>query len=102
MVLISSVILLKVDVGRIAVAEFEGDAPRAVDVDRVALGIEATERVEIETSKVQLLNISDRIQAIEPGNDAFVHPGIDLRGFPGRPKVAQRLASECLDHAPIV
>jgi hypothetical protein len=98
--LLSLVILLEIDVGRIAVTEFEGDAPWAIDMDRVALGIEATERVKIETCQVQPFNISDRIQAIEPDNDAFMHPDIDLRGFPGRPKVAQRLAFECLDHAP--
>lgn len=58
-------VLFEIDPQRPSFAPFEGDAPRAVDVDRVA-SREATERVEVKARLMQRLEgrrVVDRRQA---------------------------------------
>ena len=71
-------ILLKVYVVSIAIAKFEGNAPRTIDVDRKARWIETLERVKIVATKVQVVSRANRVQTIQSDSDAFVHSYVDL------------------------
>ena len=57
-----------------AAIKFEGDAPRAIDVDRVAGWRKTFQDVKIKPGKVHLLRCGCGIQAIEANQDAPVHP----------------------------
>jgi len=86
------VILLKIDSENVIAIELERDAPRPVDMDRVAGWIEAFERVKIEAGKVQLIERDQNIKARQANHEPPVHAGIDLARSAGVPKVCQRLA----------
>ena len=90
-------ILLEIQHMGVAVAEFEGDAPRAVDMDRIAGGAVAPQRVKVETRQVHILWHGRRIQHIQPPQDARVHPGVNP-GRAGFPQGFQVLAGEALYH----
>ena len=72
-------ILLEVYVVSIAIAKFESDAPRTIDVDRKPRWIEALERVKIVATDIQVVSRAHRVQAIQSDDDAFVHSCVDLR-----------------------
>jgi hypothetical protein len=72
-------VLLEIDVTRFAILELEGDAPRAIDVDRIASRIEPVQRMKIEAWDVHFLSSDGDIQTVEPCKNAFVHFYIDLR-----------------------
>ena len=76
---ILSVVLFKIGPQRMAPLEFERDAPRPVDVNRIAPGIEAVQRVEIETGQVHFLRANRNIETIQSREDAPVHLRVDLR-----------------------
>src|SRR5260370_40713263 len=42
------VVLLEIDTAGFAILEFEGNAPRSIDVDRIARRIESVQRVKVE------------------------------------------------------
>ena len=81
----------------VAIAEFEGDAPRAVDMDRVTGGDVAPQRVKVETRQVHILWHGRSIQHIQPPQDARVHPGVDP-GPAGFPEGFQVLAGQAPYH----
>jgi hypothetical protein len=58
--------LFKIRAASIAVLEFKRDAPRAVNVDRVASRPKPSQRMKIETRKIHLLGPHRDIEAIEP------------------------------------
>ena len=58
-------ILLDIDTESISGIEFEGDAPRAIDVDRVAGWNKTSQGMKIKTGQIHLLRRSRGIQAIE-------------------------------------
>ena len=60
-------ILLEVDLAGIAALEFEGQAPGAVDVNGVAPGLEAFQRVEIKARQVYLPGTPAASRRIELG-----------------------------------
>ena len=65
-------ILLKVDAAGVAIREFERDAPRAVDVNRVANRLEALQSMKIKARQVHLLRPRGRIQPIKTDEYALV------------------------------
>src|SRR5690606_29574817 len=94
----ASVILLEIDAGGVLAVEFECDAPRPIDVHRVAGRVEASQGMEVETGQVHVFRALGNIQTVKPDTDAFVHLGVDLGGLTRLEKVRQRLALERLDH----
>jgi hypothetical protein len=96
---VSSVILFEVDPARVAVLEFEGDAPRSVHMDRIARRLEAPQGIEIEPGDVHFLRPRGDIQAaIETTKNTLLHPRVDLGRSPAFPKLRKGLALEAPDH----
>ena len=62
-----------------AIFEFEGDTPRSVDVDRIALRIKPLQRMKIEARNIHFLSSNGDLEPIEPCEDSFLHLRIDLR-----------------------
>jgi hypothetical protein len=91
-------VLLKIDAECVSGGEFEGDAPRPIDMDRVAGGDETFQGVEVKPGKVHLLRRVRDVQAIETDEDAPVQPGIDPARAALRPQLRQRPAPERPDH----
>jgi hypothetical protein len=88
------VVLLEIDAESISRVDFEGDAPRTIDVDGVTGGNKTFQDMKIKPGKVHLLRRSCGIQAIKTDQDALVHLGIDLRRPAFRPQIGERLASK--------
>jgi hypothetical protein len=95
---LSSMILLEIDAKSISSIELEGDAPRPVDMDRVAGRYEAFQGVEIKPGKAHLRRCARDIQPIEADQDALTQLGVDLGRAAFRPQLGQRFASERPDH----
>ena len=91
-------VLLEIDTTGIAIFEFESDAPRSIDVDRVALRIEPLQRMKIEARNIHFLGSDGDIESIEPREDTLVHLRIDLRTLAPGPKFRKGLASKGSDH----
>ena len=72
-------ILLEVYVVSIAIAKFESDAPRTIDVDRKTRWIEALEPVKIVATDIQVVSRAQRVQATQSDDDVFMHSCVDLR-----------------------
>jgi hypothetical protein len=94
----SSVILLKVDTGGVGPIEFEGNAPRAIDVNRKTRWRKASQSMEVKPGKIHLFRRAGDIQSIEVDQNPLVEPRIDLRRAALRPQIGQRLAPERPDH----
>ena len=58
-------VLLEIDTESIFGIEFEGDTPRAIDVDRVAGWNKTSQRMKIKARQIHLLGRGRGIQAIE-------------------------------------
>ena len=91
-------VLLEIDTESISGIELEGDAPRTIDVDRVAGWNETSQGMKIEPGKVHLLRRGRDIQAIEADQDPLMQRRIDLGGAAFRPQLGERLASKGPDH----
>jgi hypothetical protein len=57
--------LLEIDTESISGIEFEGDTPRAIDVDRIAGWNKTSQGMKIKTREIHLLGRGRGIQAIE-------------------------------------
>ena len=57
-------ILLEIDRESIALVEFEGNAPRAIDMNRVAKRNEAAKRMKIEARQVHVFGRSRGVKGI--------------------------------------
>src|SRR5205085_6792329 len=93
-----SVILLEIDATSLAIFEFECDAPRAIDVHRIALRIEPMQGMKIETREVHFLWPDGNIETVQPCENAFVHLRVDFRTPALRPQLRKSLAFEGSDH----
>ena len=93
-------VLLEIDATSFAILEFEGNAPRSIDVDRIPLRVESLQGMKVEARDVHFLGPDGDIQTIEPGENALMHLCIDLRTLALGPKLRQCLAFECSDHTP--
>src|SRR5690606_19997505 len=91
-------VLLQVDVGGILSVELECDAPRPVDMHRVASGFKSSQGMKVEARQIHVFRTCRCVQAVEPGKDAPVHPGVDPGTLPGLEEARQRLMPEGLDH----
>jgi hypothetical protein len=91
-------VLFKIDPESVARVEFKSDAPRAVDVNRIAGGNESFQRVKVKPGKIHLFRCRRDIQAIKPDQDTPMHLDVDLCGATFRPQVGERFAAERLDH----
>jgi hypothetical protein len=58
-------VLLEIDTESISGIEFEGDTPRAIDVDRIAGWNKTSQGMKIKTRQIHLLGRGRGIQAIE-------------------------------------
>src|SRR5882762_9763241 len=96
--LVPLVILLEVDSAGVAILEFERDAPRSVDVGRIALRIKAMQGVKVEARDVHFFGADGDVEAVQPRENAFVHLRIDLRTPALRPQVREGFALEGSDH----
>jgi hypothetical protein len=93
-------VLLKIDTAGFAVLEFEGDAPRSIDVDGIALWIESLQGMKVEAWNVHFFGSDSDVETIQPRENAFVHLRIDLRTPALGPKLRKGLAFESSDHEP--
>src|SRR5258708_992319 len=96
------VILLEIDAKGIAFFEFERDAPRPIDVDRIALWFKSLQGMKVETRNVHFLGPNSNVKTIESCKNALIHFCIDLRTLAPGPKLRKGLAFEGPDHAPSV
>jgi Ca2+-binding RTX toxin-like protein len=84
----------------VAVDKLECDAPRPIDMDRVADWVVALKAVKIKARKVHVFGHGRRIKNIQPALDSLDHPSIDprLARFPKRLKL---FVPEALDHGDV-
>src|ERR1700677_2006964 len=67
-----SVILFEIDVERIAVLKFEGDAEGSVDMDGVSLRLGPSQSVEIEPRLLHVLRDPSAVQGVQADKNARV------------------------------
>ena len=89
-------ILFEIDAARIAIFELECDAPWPIDADRIACGLKASQRMEIEAGNVHFFRPDAHIQAVEAAQDARMHLGVDLSGSTTLPKLRRPLLLKLL------
>jgi hypothetical protein len=80
-----------------SVVPFEGDAPRAVDVDRIALRL-PLQRMKVETGLPQVIELFGRFEGIQPADRAAVQIGPNPGRFAGFEQLFQTAMPEALDH----
>jgi hypothetical protein len=88
----------EIDVAGLAIFEFERDAPRSIDVDRIAFRIESLQGMKVEARNVHFLGSDGGVEPIEPCENSFMHLRIDLRTLALGPKFRKGLAFEGSDH----
>ena len=93
-------ILLEIDPVRITVPEFEGKAPRSVDMYAVARRLEAAQSVKVESGQAHLLGGRGDVQTRKTNENARMHSGVDARSS-GGPQPRKLLVAEALDHGPL-
>jgi hypothetical protein len=57
-------ILLEIDPAGLAILEFESDAPRSVDVNRVSPWVEALQGMKVEARNVHFLGTDSYIETV--------------------------------------
>jgi len=93
------VILLEIDSTSLAVCEFESNAPRSIDVNRITSRIEPLQGMKIETGDVHLLGPDGNVETVQPRKYALMHFCIDLRTLALGPQLRKGFAFEGSDHA---
>jgi hypothetical protein len=91
-------VLLEIDPAGFAVFEFEGDAPRSIDVDRIALRIEPLQGMKVEAWNIHFLGSDGDVKTIKSCENAFMHFRIDLGTLALGPKLREGFAFEGPDH----
>ncbi len=89
-------ILFEVDATGVTV--FERNAPRSVDMDRIARRFEASQGVEIKAGDIHFFRPHNDVQAVQSAQDARLHLGINLSGASFLAKFGKALAFEAPDH----
>ena len=92
-------VLLEIDATGFAIFEFEGNAPRSIDVDRIAHRVEPAQRMKIEAWDVHFVSLNHNIETVEPRKNAFAHLRIDLRTLAFGPQLRKGFTFEGSDHA---
>src|SRR5215216_4268312 len=93
-----SVILLIVDAEGVSSFEFERDAPRTVDVDRISGRVEASQRMKVPTRNMHVFSLGSLIESIQPRDDAVVHPNVDFSASASLEQIPKALVPEALEH----
>jgi hypothetical protein len=88
------VILLEIDSAGLAIFEFERDAPRSINVDRIALRVKAVQSVKIEARDIHFLGADGDIKTVQPRENTFLHFRINLRTPALAPQLRKGLALE--------
>jgi len=96
---VPSMVLLQIDAEGVTVFEFEGDAPWPVDVNAIAGGVEASQRMKVIADVIEIVGRSDGIQSIKPHRNSFLQFAVDLSRVPPRPQLPKPLVSKRLDHS---
>src|ERR1700687_1416913 len=91
-------VLFEIDLAGLAIFEFERDAPRSIDLDRIAFRIESLQGTKIEARNVHFLGLAGAAEPIEPCENSSMHLRIDLRTLALGPKFRKGLAFEGSDH----
>jgi hypothetical protein len=91
-------ILFEIDMVGFAIVEFERDAPRPIDMDRIALLAEAVQGMKVKARNVHFLGAHSNVETIESVENALMHLRIDLRTFALGPKLCKGPAFESPDH----
>jgi hypothetical protein len=90
-------VLLKVNLPRLSVAPFKGDAPGAVDVQAVAPRL-APERMEIEPRNVEVAQRRGLRQGVESAQGSFVEVRRHLPALALTKKLVESLVAEAPYH----
>jgi hypothetical protein len=88
------VILLEIDPAGVAIFEFERDAPRSVDMDRIAFRVKAVQSVKVEAGDIHFLGVGGDVETVQPRENALLHFRIDLRTLPLGPQLRKGPALE--------
>src|SRR5688500_15559703 len=96
---LGSMILLKVDKVRIALAELECNAPGPVHVDGIADRFEPLKRMEVESRDIQVSRRRRAVQHIQSPKNASLHSLIDPTRGALFPELPQGPGSKAFDHA---
>jgi hypothetical protein len=91
-------VLLEIDATGLAVFEFERDAPRSIDVDRIAFRIEPLQGMKVEARDVHFLGSDGDVEPVKPRENTLVHFRIDLRTPALCPQFRKGFALEGSDH----
>jgi hypothetical protein len=91
-------VLFKNNSESVARVELERDAPRAIDMNRVAGRNESFQRMKVKSWKVHLFRLSCGIKAIKPDQNASVYFDVNLRSAAFRPQLGKSFTSKRLDH----
>jgi hypothetical protein len=91
-------VLFEIDAAGVAILEFESDAPRPIDMDRIARRIESLQRMKIKAWEVHFLGATGNVETIQSCKNASMHLRIDLGTFAFGPKLRKGLAFEGSDH----
>jgi hypothetical protein len=91
-------VLLEIDATGLAVFEFERNAPRSIDVDRIAFRIEPLQGMKVEARDVHFLSADGDVEPVEPRENTLAHFRIDLRTPALRPQLRKGFALEGSDH----
>jgi hypothetical protein len=92
------VILLEIDSAGVAIFELERDAPRSIDVDRVAFRVKAVQSVKVEAGDIHFLGAEGDVETVQPRENALLHFRINLRTLPLGPQLRKGLALESSYH----
>jgi hypothetical protein len=72
-------ILLEIDLEDVSIPKLERDAPRPIDMDRIASRSKATKRVEVVAGNVHAFRGSRGVQSLKSAEDPRVESGVDPR-----------------------
>jgi hypothetical protein len=95
------VVLLKINSGCVLTVPAEGDTPRTIDVDAVALWF-PMQRMEVEPWNVHILRTLNLLEQVETAKSPFLEIGGDCFRFPFAEEFRQPFALEGLDHVGIL
>jgi hypothetical protein len=91
------VVLLKVHTNGLVFLPLEGDTPRSVDMNRIALR-PAPKRMKVEAWQIHVTRDFGLIQRVEASSASLVKVESNLRGLAGLKELLETSMSEASDH----
>jgi len=88
------VILLEIDSAGVAIFEFERNAPRSINVDRIAFWVKAVQNVKVEAGDIHFLGADGDVETVQPCENTLLHFRINLRTPALGPQLRKGLALE--------